>query len=200
MTETVTDNGGATGSVTKSVTVTGSTSNVLQNGVGIAIADSTVNHQQNWTMAVPSGATNLVFSISGGSGDADLYVKFGSAPTLSSYDCRPYLYGNNETCTISNIQSGTYYVMVNTYAAYSGVTLMGSYTAPGSGGTADRELRVHDQRPDCHVHRYVDRFRRHDRLAFVDVRRRRHVHRDEPEPYLCFGGHVQRDPRRSPTA
>src|SRR5262249_1409168 len=34
-----------------------------------------------------------------------------------------------------NIQAGTYYVMVNAYAAYSGVTLKGSYTAPGSGGT-----------------------------------------------------------------
>lgn len=134
VTETVTDNGGATGSVTKSVTVT-TTSNVLQNGVGITISDSTVNHQQNWTMAVPAGATNLVFTLSGGTGDADLYVKFGSAPTLSSYDCRPYIAGNNETCSISNVQAGTYYVMVNTYAAYSGVTLKGSYTAPGSGGT-----------------------------------------------------------------
>ena len=132
--ETVTDNGGLTGSVTKSVTVT-STSNVLTNGVGITIADATVNHQQNWTMAVPAGATNLVFTLSGGTGDADLYVKFGSAPTLTSYDCRPYVAGNSETCTMSPVQAGTYFVMVNTYAAYSGVTLKGSYTAPGSGGT-----------------------------------------------------------------
>ena len=132
--ETVTDNGGLTGSVTKSVTVT-ATSNVLQNGVGITIADATVNHQQNWTMSVPAGATNLVFTLSGGTGDADLYVKFGSAPTTSSYDCRPYVSGNSETCTMSPIQAGTYYVMVNAYAAYSGVTLKGSYTAPGTGGT-----------------------------------------------------------------
>ena len=133
--ETVTDNGGLTGSVTKSVTVNTTGGNVLTNGVGITIADATVNHQQNWTMAVPAGATNLVFTLSGGTGDADLYVKFGSAPTTSSYDCRPYVAGNNETCTMSPVQAGTYYVMVNTYAAYSGVTLKGSYTAPGSGGT-----------------------------------------------------------------
>jgi serine protease len=133
--ETVTDNGGLTGSVTKSVTVSTTGGNVLQNGVGVSISDSTVNHQQNWTMAVPAGATNLVFTLSGGTGDADLYVKFGSAPTLSSYDCRPYVAGNSETCTMSPVQTGTYYVMVNTYAAYSGVTLKGSYTAPGSGGT-----------------------------------------------------------------
>jgi len=106
---------------------------VLTNGVGVTISDSTVNHQQNWTMVVPAGATNLVFSLSGGTGDADLYVKFGSAPTLTSYDCRPYVAGNSETCNMT-AQAGTYYVMVNTYAAYSGVTLKGSYSTGGGGG------------------------------------------------------------------
>ncbi|MGH8041770.1 MAG: pre-peptidase C-terminal domain-containing protein, partial [Rudaea sp.] len=136
VTETVTDSvNSSTSSKTESVTVTSGGGSVLQNGVGVSISDSTVNDQKNFTMSVPAGATNLVFSISGGTGDADLYVKFGSAPTLSSYDCRPYITGNNESCPISNVQAGTYYVMVNTYAAYSGVTLVGSYTAPGAGGT-----------------------------------------------------------------
>jgi len=135
VTETVTDNGGATGSKTSSVTVSsGGGGSVLQNGVGVSISDATVNHQQNWTMVVPAGASNLVFTLSGGTGDADLYVKFGSAPTLTSYDCRPYVSGNSETCTISNVQAGTYYVMVNAYAAYSGVTLKGSYSTGGGGG------------------------------------------------------------------
>ena len=106
---------------------------VLSNGVGVTISDSVVNHQQNWTMVVPAGATGLTFTLSGGTGDADLYVKFGSAPTLSSYDCRPYVAGNSETCNMT-AQAGTYYVMVNTYAAYSGVTLKGSYSTGGGGG------------------------------------------------------------------
>ncbi len=139
VTETVADsvNTSATNTKTSTVTVSGGTGggNVLQNGVGITIADSVVNHQQNWTMVVPAGATNLSFTMSGGTGDADLYVKFGSAPTLTTYDCRPYVTGNNESCPITTAQAGTYYVMVNSYAAYSGVTLKGSYTAPGSGGT-----------------------------------------------------------------
>jgi PKD repeat protein len=134
--ETVTDGvSGKTSTKTSSVTVASSGGNVLQNGVGVAISDSVVNHQQNWTMTVPAGATNLLFAMSGGTGDADLYVKFGSAPTLTSYDCRPYITGNNESCPISPAQAGTYYVMVNTYAPYSGATLKGSYTAPGGGGT-----------------------------------------------------------------
>ncbi len=135
--ETVADsvNTSATSTSTKPVTVTAPIGNVLQNSVGITIADATVSHQQNWTMAVPAGATSLSFTMSGGTGDADMYIKFGSAPTLTSYDCRPYVTGNSESCPIATAQAGTYYVMVNAYAAYSGVTLKGSYTAPSSGGT-----------------------------------------------------------------
>ena len=132
--ETVTDSAsGLSSSKTSSVTVSITSGNVLQNGVGITISDATVNHQQNWTMVVPAGATGLTFTMSGGTGDADMYVKFGSAPTTTSYDCRPYVSGNSESCPIATAQAGTYYVMVNTYAAYSGVTLKGSYTTGGGG-------------------------------------------------------------------
>jgi hypothetical protein len=107
------------------VTVT-TTSNVLQNGVPVTGLAATTGNKLNYTMAVPAGATNLKFTISGGTGDADLYVKLGSAPTTTSYTCRPYLTGNNETCTISNPTAGTYYVNVRAYAAYSGVSLKGT--------------------------------------------------------------------------
>ena len=40
--------------------------------------------------------------MSGGSGDADLYTRFGSQPTTSSYDCRPYASGNNESCPVAS--------------------------------------------------------------------------------------------------
>jgi serine protease len=61
-------------------------------------------------------------------------VRFGSAPTTSSYNCRPYLNGNNETCTFSSPQAGTYHVMLRGYTSYSGVSLTGSYSAGGGGG------------------------------------------------------------------
>ena len=61
--------------------------------------------------------------IYGGTGDADLYVKKGSAPTTSSYDCRPYTSGNTETCDMSSLGAGTYYIMVYGYRAVTGLTL-----------------------------------------------------------------------------
>ncbi len=101
---------------------------VLSNGVPKTGLAATTGNSLNYTMTVPAGASNLKFTISGGTGDADLYVKFGSAPTDTSYDCRPYLSGNNETCNIATAQAGTYYVRVKAYSSYSGVSLTGSYS------------------------------------------------------------------------
>ncbi|WP_407910560.1 M4 family metallopeptidase [Lysobacter claricitrinus] len=100
---------------------------VLTSGVPVSLPSvATGGVSSNYTLSVPAGKTSVVFTISGGTGDADLYVKLGSAPTTSSYTCRPYLSGNAETCTINAPAAGTYYVNVRAYAAYSGVTLKGT--------------------------------------------------------------------------
>ena len=106
----------------------------LQNGAAESNLSASTGEELRFTLEVPAGATNLSFQISSGSGDADLYVQFGSAPSTSSYDCRPYLNGNSETCSISNVQAGTYHVMVRAYSSFSGVSLVGSYSEPGTGG------------------------------------------------------------------
>lgn len=100
---------------------------VLQNGVPVTGLAASQGNDVTFTMNVPANATDISFNISGGSGDADLYVKFGSAPTDSTYDCRPYRNGNNETCNGSDTD-GTYFVRVKAYRTFSGVSLVGSYT------------------------------------------------------------------------
>ena len=136
VTETVADsvNTSATSSKTSTVTVSsGGGGNTLTNGVPVTGLSGTSGMSSVYTFTVPAGATNVSVAISGGTGDADLYVKAGSAPTLSSYDCRPYVTGNSETC--SNLSAGvTYYVSINAYTAYSGVSLVGNYTTGGGGG------------------------------------------------------------------
>ena len=106
---------------------------VLENGVAETSLSASSGNYLNFTLEVPAGATDINFNMSGGSGDADLYVKFGSAPTDSSYDCRPYVGGNAESCTGTSTD-GTYYVRIKAYSTFSGVSLTGSYTE-GSGGT-----------------------------------------------------------------
>jgi vibriolysin len=109
-------------------TVTGGTTpppggNVLQNGVPVTGLSGATGATVNYTFQVPAGATSASFRIAGGSGDADIYVRYGAAPTTSTYDGRPYLNGNNETWTKSNPRAGTWYVMVRAYSTYSGVSL-----------------------------------------------------------------------------
>ena len=76
-----------------------------------------------FSFQVPEGAYDLSVSIAGGTGDADMYVRFNNAPTTTQYDCRPYKSGNNESCAFAAPAQGTWYVMLNGFSAYSGVTL-----------------------------------------------------------------------------
>ncbi len=108
----------------------------LNNGIAKTNLSAAKDAELSFTMVVPAGATGLKFDMTGGSGDADLYVKFGSAATTSSYDCRSWASGNTESCDISTAQAGTYHVMVRAYSAFSGASLTGSYTEPSSGGGA----------------------------------------------------------------
>ena len=106
----------------------------LQNGTPVTGVSGASGSTRYWTITVPAGATNLNIATSGGSGDADLYVRRGSQPTTSTYDCRPYLNGNNESCAFAAPQAGVYHVMVRGYSAFSGLTLTASYNAGGGGG------------------------------------------------------------------
>jgi secreted trypsin-like serine protease len=109
----------------------GGTPEVLQNNVPRTNLSATQGTTKLFTLEVPAGATNLSFTISGGTGDADLYVRRGSAPTDTTFDCRPFLGGNNETCNFAAPVAGTYFVGVKAFSAFSGVTLLGRFTAPG---------------------------------------------------------------------
>ncbi|MEW4368183.1 PPC domain-containing protein, partial [Aliikangiella maris] len=78
---------------------------------------------QHYTQELGSGYSTMTVEISGGTGDADLYVRHGAQPTSNSYDCRPYKNGNSELCTMNNPASGTWYISLYGYSSTSGITL-----------------------------------------------------------------------------
>jgi hypothetical protein len=115
----------------------GCTPVTLTNGVTVTgVSVGTGAWSCAYTLAVPAGASNLTFDLSGGTGDADMHVKFGSEPTSASYDCRPYASGNTEKCTFATPNAGTYHVKIYGYAAASGMSLKGAYSTGGGGGNA----------------------------------------------------------------
>jgi vibriolysin len=105
----------------------------LTNGVALGNLFGGTGTKKYYTLEVPAGYANLQFETTGGTGDVDMYVRYGSEPATNVYDCRPYASGNTETCSFTHPQAGTWYVMLYGYASYSGVSLKGTYS--GGGGT-----------------------------------------------------------------
>ncbi len=101
-------------------------SDCLENGVPKSNLSGSAGSEQHFTIQVPAGVS-LNIATSGGSGDADLYVRAGAAPSTSVYDCRPYKNGNSESCSFQVTQASTYHVMIRGYSAFSGMQLLASF-------------------------------------------------------------------------
>jgi serine protease len=81
------------------------------------------DEEQRWeTPTLPAGAYEFRIT---GSGDSDLYVRIGSAPTVGDYDCRPYRTGSDEVCTVQLPAPAAVHVMVRGWAASSSFELTG---------------------------------------------------------------------------
>ncbi len=85
----------------------------------------TVAHSVNKSFVTPTLAAGTYQFDMTGTGDADLYVRVGKAPTTATYDCRPYKSGSNESCTVTLAQPTTINVMVRGYATTSDYELVG---------------------------------------------------------------------------
>jgi hypothetical protein len=78
-----------------------------------------------WTLTIGAGAPPLAFSTNFGTGDVDLYVRFGAPPTATQFDASSANTGNLESITITSPKAGTWYVGLRARSPYTGVTLQG---------------------------------------------------------------------------
>lgn len=99
----------------------------LQNGVAVTGISVAAGAWVRYQLEVPNGASHLLLATYGGTGDGDMYVRRASEPTTSLYDCRPFAFGNNETCFFPAPQSGTWYVYIRGYSATAGLSLYPSF-------------------------------------------------------------------------
>lgn len=106
-------------------------STALANGVAVGVSGA-AGSTRAFYIDVPNGATNLVIATSGGTGDLDLYTKFGTPPTTTAYDCRPYANNNTESCSVAAPTAGRYHVLLQGYSAYSGASLRASFSVPAT--------------------------------------------------------------------
>ncbi|MCH9683112.1 MAG: hypothetical protein K0V04_16885 [Deltaproteobacteria bacterium] len=90
------------------------------NESGTVVADEETRFS---TPDLPVGSYSFELS---GDGDADLYVRVGEAPDTTTYDCRPYLNGSQELCTVTLSAPGPVHVMVRGWADSSTWELAGA--------------------------------------------------------------------------
>jgi serine protease len=107
-----------------------SSTNILQNGVPISALTANAGSETYYQIDLPDDVNDFIVNIRG-SGDADLYVSSAEPPSLSDYECRPYLTGSNESCTFDSPVPGRYFIMLRAYSNYHDLTLSGVYTQAG---------------------------------------------------------------------
>ena len=103
----------------------------LTSGVAVTGQSVAASAWKYYSIAVPSGATNLTLATTSATGDVDIYTQSGAKPTSSSYVCRPYGSTGNESCSATNPAAGTWWLGVYGYAAAS-YTVTGTYTLGGT--------------------------------------------------------------------
>jgi hypothetical protein len=121
--------------ISSNITVLTLQGTALTNNVPITISSSGARFSSVlYRLFVPPGKTNVTFTLTGGSGDADIFVARSVPPALSATGvatgavCSSENGANAELCSINNPASGTWYVRVMVWDAYAGATLKGVYT------------------------------------------------------------------------
>ena len=93
----------------------------------------TPGSERVWQVEVPAGISDFRVMLSSGTGNADLYVKYGEAPVTTS-DCASTHPNNEENCEFVNPQPGTWYVAVRGTEAFANARLLTTLArTPGEG-------------------------------------------------------------------
>ena len=116
---TVTDDQGATNVSSQDVIVDDSTAT----SGGFTETDISLNRAEiaSFTIDVPAAADSLEVATSGGSGNVDLIIKLGSAPSPNDNDCLERGPGNDHLCSIATPAQGTWFISVRAARVSSGV-------------------------------------------------------------------------------
>lgn len=117
-------------------TFLGVTTTPIARDQAVPVSDATAGGWRYYTLAVPSGATDLSIATSGGRGDVQLVVRYGQLPvSANGADCTSWRAGTAESCAWSLPWAGTYSIALVTGQAYSGVTLLATWKGAGASAT-----------------------------------------------------------------
>ncbi|MEJ2206425.1 MAG: CARDB domain-containing protein [Gemmatimonadota bacterium] len=97
----------------------------LEVGVPIANVGAAQGVELLFAFELPAEDGSIAFRLSGGTGDADMYVNYEVRPPSrgDSWDCISGAADSNEECRINAALPGVYHVLIHAYSTFSGTTL-----------------------------------------------------------------------------
>jgi xanthomonalisin len=107
-----------------SLTVSAIPGILIQNGVAVTGIGGEQGDGLLYRIVVPPGTTSLNVTLSGGTGDIDVYVLPGVPASPDDYECVSWNGGNGEECIIADPVAGRWYIYLDVYAAAAGATLL----------------------------------------------------------------------------
>lgn len=98
----------------------------LESGVPVENLSGPAGSQQHYRIRVPEGAGTLAIQTFGGTGDVDLFARYGDLPDLQNglADCWSTMGSNDEYCVITSPPAGDWYILLYGYWDFEGVTLL----------------------------------------------------------------------------
>ena len=104
---------------------------LLTSGTAVTNISGAEDSQKLYRIPVTAGATRLLITTTGGSGDVDMLVRHGAVPTFATTNqCDSDNEFNEEVCDVPTPAAGDWYIVLIGVEAYGGVTLTATVTRP----------------------------------------------------------------------
>jgi hypothetical protein len=111
----------------------------LEPGVPFGPFSGDMDSERPFFVEVPSGFSgSLSITTYGGTGDADLYVRYGALPDRLGgvYDCQSWAVGNDELCVFPSAAPGMWYILIHGWTAYDGAFIVAELIPSNGGGVS----------------------------------------------------------------
>ncbi|MBC3875923.1 PPC domain-containing protein [Undibacterium flavidum] len=99
----------------------------VTNGVPMTGISLAKDKQRYFVITVPAGKSKLTYQLSGGTGDGDIYLKYGALPSTTNYEKRSMGASNVETISIDFPRAGTYYLLLQAVSNVSAAKLLTTF-------------------------------------------------------------------------
>ena len=99
----------------------------LQPGIPFTPVSGNSNSDRHFHINTTLDVNRLEIQLTGGSGDADLFLSMNDVPSKDDYDAASSTFGNDEFIYVNSPLAGTYHILVSGWSGFEGSTITASF-------------------------------------------------------------------------